>query len=302
MGARVTTARIAVFGRGRRLALPRPRVRTIVAAVLALVLLVAGGLWLRDSPLVAVEHVKVTGASGPDGRAIRSALTAAARDMTTLHVRRGALHDAVARFPAVKELRVSAHPLHGLGIEVIEYVPVAVLVAGDRRLAVAADGTVLRHARLDGLPLVPAHSLPSGDRVRDRQALGATSLAGAAPAKLRALVTRVRSGGHEGLRVDLRGGVRVVFGSRDRLAAKWTAVARVLADPKASGASYLDVRVPERPVAGGFADPSVASSASSPPPAGAPGADQPAAAPADPSAAAADAATTAGAPQAQSNP
>lgn len=260
----MTSARVALprrlrpWSQPRRRAvrrLPRPRSRVIVVGVAALVVVVAAGLWLRDSPLVAVEHVRVTGASGPDGPAIRKALSAAAREMTTLHVRTGSLHDAVASYPVVKELRVSAQPLHGLSIEVVEYAPAAVLVAGDSRVAVAADGTILRKARLDGLPLVPTHGLPGGGRLRDRQALGAVALASFAPAGLRGLITRIRSGGRDGLRADLQGGLRIVFGSRERPAAKWAAAARVLADPKAAGAAYLDVRVPDRPVAGPFTDP-----------------------------------------------
>jgi hypothetical protein len=43
-----------------------------------------------------------------------------------------------------------------------------------------------------------------------------------------------------------------VFGSRARLAEKWAAAARVVSDPKAAGAAYVDVRIPERPVAGPF--------------------------------------------------
>jgi cell division protein FtsQ len=222
--------------------------------MLAVALLTAGGLWVRDSSLVAVEHVKITGASGLDGPAIRRALSAAARDMTTLHVRQAALRDAVASYPVVKALRVSAHPLHELTIEVVEYNPAAVLSAGERRVPVAADGTILPKARQDGLPLVPARTLPGGNRLRERQALGAVALAGAAPAGLRGLIVRIRSGGRDGLRADLQGGVRIVFGARDRLAAKWTAAARVLADPKAAGAAYVDVRVPERPVAGPFTE------------------------------------------------
>jgi cell division protein FtsQ len=225
-----------------------------VVVALAIALLAGGALWVRDSALVAVEHVKITGASGPDGAAIRRALSAAGRDMTTLHVRQAALRDAVASYPVVKDLRVSAHPLHGLTIEVVEYAPAAVLSAGERRVPVAGDGTILRRARTDGLPLVPARTLPGGDRLRDRQTLGAVAVAGAAPAGLRGLIVRIRSGGRDGLRADLHGGVRIVFGARDRLTAKWAAAARVLADPKAAGAAYVDVRVPERPVAGPYTD------------------------------------------------
>src|SRR5437763_1817 len=116
-----------------------------------------------------------------------------------------------------------------------------------------------------GLPLVPAHGIPGGERVTDAQPAGAIALAAAAPASVRPLITRIRSGGHDGLRADLQGGFRVQFGSRGRLDAKWEAALRVMADARAEGATYLDVRIPERPVAGGAFATSLPSAATSTP-------------------------------------
>jgi cell division protein FtsQ len=77
---------------------------------------------------------------------------------------------------------------------------------------------------------------------------------GAAPRKLRGFVTSITRGA-EGLTVSVRNGPLLQFGDASRPRAKWAAAARVLADPRSAGASYLDVRVPERPVAGRFSDP-----------------------------------------------
>jgi cell division protein FtsQ len=57
------------------------------------------------------------------------------------------------------------------------------------------------------------------------------------------------------MRITLRNGPLLEFGDDARARAKWIAAARVLGDPRSAGASYLDVRVPERPVAGRFDDP-----------------------------------------------
>ena len=48
----------------------------------------------------------------------------------------------------------------------------------------------------------------------------------------------------------MRNGLLVYFGDAARPHAKWLSLARVLADPSSAGASYVDVRVPERPAAG----------------------------------------------------
>ena len=61
----------------RRLTLGRPRPRTVLVAVTAVVLVVAGWLWLRDSSLVAVRTVEVSGIDGPQAARIRSATTSA---------------------------------------------------------------------------------------------------------------------------------------------------------------------------------------------------------------------------------
>ena len=51
---------------------------------------------------------------------------------------------------------------------------------------------------------------------------------------------------------ELRDGPELIFGDDSRRRAKWTAAARVLADPEAEGAAYVDVRIPGRPAAGGL--------------------------------------------------
>jgi cell division protein FtsQ len=83
----------------------------------------------------------------------------------------------------------------------------------------------------------------------------------AAPAPLRRRIERVNEEPGRGLVVELRRGPDVVLGSAERLEGKWAAAARVLADPAARGASYVDVRLPERPVAGGLGAQTIAPAA-----------------------------------------
>jgi cell division protein FtsQ len=76
----------------------------------------------------------------------------------------------------------------------------------------------------------------------------------AAPAAMRAHLGRVFLG-RDGLEADLRDGPSVILGDGSRLRAKWIAAGRVLGDPGAKGATYVDVRLPERAVAGGLPEP-----------------------------------------------
>ena len=82
----------------------RLRVWIVLGAVATLALLGGAWVWLQDSPLVSVNRVTVTGVSGPDAGPIRSALSLAARNMTTLDVRLSQLRTAVAPYPVVKEI------------------------------------------------------------------------------------------------------------------------------------------------------------------------------------------------------
>jgi cell division protein FtsQ len=233
--------------------LPRGRARTaLVGMLVALPLLGAGWLWLRNSPLVAVEHVHVHGAHGTEAHAIDVALEEAATHMSTLNVNVGALRAAVAPFHVVRTLQVNASFPHTLSIRVIDQLPVAALVVNGVKTAVAADGAVLGMSLLkSSLPTVPgAPGEPlSGGRVHSAGALAALAVLGAVPPALAGWVTRVYSG-REGLTVAMRNGLLIYFGDATRTHAKWLAALRVLANPSSAGAWYVDVRLPERPAAG----------------------------------------------------
>ena len=262
---RARSRRTALTARGRRLAL-------IVAC--AVPLLAGGYIWLRDSSLVRVEHVEVSGLHGADSPAIRAALRAAAGDMTTMHVRIDELRNATGPFPVVKDLRVTTQFPHGLHIRVIQYHPVAAVTIDNARVPVAADGTVLNGELASAsLTTVAASGGSAGGRLTDPRALHAVALLGAAPASLRAFVDAVVPDSEGGLQARLHAGPTIEFGAATQLHAKWDAAARVLNDARSHGASYLDVRVPARPVAGRFpGDPSPAPASYAPSSASATGA------------------------------
>ena len=244
--------------------LRRRRLRVVALALaVALALLSGGWLWLRHSSLVAVRRVQIVGLHGPQAGPIAAALQAAARHMSTLDVRPGVLRAAVAGFPAVREVRASTSFPHGLQIRVVEQPAVAVLSAAGVRTAVAANGVVLGPSLASGsLPTLSAGWAPRpGQRLAEAPLREALTVLGAVPAPLARFVQRAYTG-PQGLTVVMRTGVQVYFGDADRPHAKWLALALVLSNERAAGASYVDVRVPERPAAG-FAPGSTAASAGS---------------------------------------
>ncbi|MCW3027147.1 MAG: FtsQ-type protein [Solirubrobacterales bacterium] len=208
-------------------------------------------MWLRHSSFVSVQHVRVSGVHGAEARAIEAALTGAAQHMSTLDVNVGALRAAVAPFAVVREVHATASLPHGLNIHVIEQLPVAALIAAGTRTAVAADGVVLGPALLSStLPtLTGSAAAATGARLRDPALIAAVTVLGAAPQPFAKVVARVFTG-PSGLTVAMRNGLLAYFGDATRPHAKWLSVARVLSDSSSTGASYVDVRVPEHPAAG----------------------------------------------------
>lgn len=229
----------------------------VVALALAACLAAGYWLWLRDSPLVAVERVAVTGVEGPGSEAVVAALTEAGRSMTTLNVDEGELEAAVAGLPLVAGLSADADFPHGLTIAVEAREP-AILARdpGGRELPVAGDGTVLAGLDLGPakLPRVAVAKLPRRGTLAGED-LALARVAGAAPEPLRPLIAALEYEGEGGVTATLRGDVPVLFGSADRAAAKWAAAAAILARPRIDTLTYLDVRVPERPAIGGAALP-----------------------------------------------
>ncbi len=228
----------------------RLRVWLVLGAVAAVALLAGAWVWLRDSPLVSVDRVGVTGLSGPDAGQIRSALDLAARNMTTLDVHLGQLRTAVAPYAVVKDLRVSTQFPHGMRIRVIEQLPVGAVVAGGEAIAAGADGTLLHDVPTGSLPTVPLRSLPGGSRVTDQTALNALALLAASPQRLEAKISQVTTSSPRGLVVQLRSGPAIYFGPPTGFAAKWAAATAVLAAPGSAGAAYIDVSDPAMPAAG----------------------------------------------------
>ncbi|HEX3872508.1 MAG TPA: cell division protein FtsQ/DivIB [Solirubrobacteraceae bacterium] len=214
--------------------------------------LYGGWLMLRDAPLFAVQKVAVTGLGGSVEPSIRTRLEQAGKGMTTTHVDVGALNEAVAPYTVIKSLDVHTEFPHGLSIKVIEQLPVAALVVGETRDGIAADGTVVHGlgSLAQTLPTVPGDAVSSTNEITDPASLEALEILDIAPTPMRKVIARVGLSSDGGLTVYLRNGPELYFGDTTRLHAKWAAADRVLGDQQSRGASYIDVRLPNRPAAG----------------------------------------------------
>jgi cell division protein FtsQ len=230
-----------------------------VFAVVAVTVAAGYFLWLRDSSLVAVTNVDVVGVTSGDRGQIVTELTRVAEQQTTLHADPAKIEKAAAVFPTVESVSIDPNFPHGMRIEVNERPPAMLIQSGGHQIAAAADGTLLAGVAVangDNLPVLEVGEFPAGETLQGdplQQAL----ILGATPEPLRPMVERIGHDDKYGVEVTLRGGIPVRFGSGSRAAEKWASAAAVLADPKLDSLTYLDVRVPERPTAGGAAEPVV---------------------------------------------
>jgi cell division septal protein FtsQ len=237
---------------------PSLRASLVIVAVLSAGL-VAGYLgWFRDSSLVAVRDVTVSGVSSADKGGIEAALTEAAGSMTTLNVSESELEEAVARFPTVVSVSADPKLFHGLAIEVVERPPALLVSAGGETVPAAGDGTLLRGLELsdqsrEALPVIDVRALPR--QQLSGEPLAKATVAGAAPEPLLELIEGISFDGQTGVEVTMKGDIPIRFGTAEQAGRKWAAAAAVLADPKLDTLTYLDVRAPERPAVGGAAAP-----------------------------------------------
>jgi len=221
--------------------------RGLAIAALVAVIAAAYLFWFRDLPMFAVEEVEVTGVTANKAE-VTAALEQAGEDMTTLHVRDDELAEAVQPFPTVASISAGTTLPHGLEVTVTERLPVAEARLGGQVLPVSADGFVLVGLEVDE----PLPRIEAGARgaVLDSQGAAQAAILGAAPKELR---EQLRAASWDeargGVIAGLRGAPELRFGDGDRAEEKWEALAAVLAEG-ASNATYIDVSVPERPVAG----------------------------------------------------
>ena len=239
------------------------RRRRLRLLLLVLILLLAGlalawFLWLRDLPVFEIREVQVTGIEALDSeegedeaRELVDTVTTSLTGMTTVHVRKGDLMEALEQYPRVAGVEVDTDFPNGATARLTLREDGAVIGDDEDAILVAADGTVLGSA--EGLS--PTLPVIAGEPPRDdREVLGGPRLSqaivlGAVPTELRPFVAGSRIG-EEGIEVELSNGLKLIFGDDSKPDAKWKAATTVIADPEMVDAGYIDLTVPWRPAVG----------------------------------------------------
>ncbi len=221
-----------------------------------MVILLSGlGLYAaaRSTSAFAVDRIAVRGASPEVAADVRKAL-APALGKSLLGLDLNELTGRAEQVPMVAAATFDRGFPHTLEIAVVPEVPVAVLRQGSSSWLAAAGGRIvaeLGQGERPGLPRVwlkRSVDVRVGESLRGPQRLAVAAVAPLVDDPLPAGVNSVLAG-PDGVTLTLRSGVELRLGDTSDLVVKLEVARRVL--PQLGDLrGYLDVSVPERPVAG----------------------------------------------------
>lgn len=241
--------------RGDRLDLVRlvPTGRSLLTAFAILGAALAAWLVARETGVFAVRAVAVAGApAGVEGQ-VQGALRST-RGESLLALDLDEARRAVEALPTVAGVRFDRAYPHTLRVAVTPEQPVAVVRQGPASFLVSARGRVISridrgaHASLARIWVPQAVVLTPGSFAAGDLAVAVHAVAPIARTRFPARVTSVTVG-EQALTLRLRSGLELSLGEAVETDLK-LAVAAQLLPLLQPGATYLDVSVPERPVAG----------------------------------------------------
>lgn len=221
---------------------------------------VAVGLYAlaRESSMFAVDSIRVDGVSPALAADVQRELRRY-DGRSLVSVDAAAVEQHVDGLPAVRSSVVDRSFPHTLRIRVNPEIPVAVLRRGADSFLVSARGRVIAPVPLGGRRSLPRIWLPAQTQIDlgsllggEQGGLAARSLAAFVGSGFTNRITFVRALNGQ-ITLGLRGGLEIRLGAPVDLRLKIAIAHRVvpaLALPSAGGPDYLDIAVPERPVAG----------------------------------------------------
>jgi cell division protein FtsQ len=241
---------------GGRLELTRlaPSGRSLLTGILILLIAVGAYAAARETSAFAVRQVSVAGAGPEVAAEVREALAPALGE-SLLELDLDRLARSAEGVPMVAAVSFDRAFPNTLGVVVREEVPVAVLRQGSASWLAAASGRVVAELERGARPVLPRIWLGrdvdvrTGEQLRgvQRRAVAAVAPLVSAPLPVR-VASVVASRGE--LTLVLRTKLELRLGDASELALKLEVARRVVPQLGATD-TYLDVSVPERPVAGG---------------------------------------------------
>jgi cell division protein FtsQ len=222
--------------------------------------LVAVGLYglARETSMFAVDTIRIEGAPPAVAADVRGEL-GRYDGQSLVTVDASVVEQRVDGLPTVRSSVVDRSFPHTLRVRVVPEIPVAVLRRGGDSFLVSARGRVIAPVALGTHRALPRIWLPVRTELEPGSLLGgeagglaARSLAAFVGSGFTNQITFVRALDGQ-ITLGLRGGLEILLGApvdlRLKIAIAHGIVPR-LALPSQGGPDYLDIAVPERPVAG----------------------------------------------------
>jgi cell division septal protein FtsQ len=211
----------------------------------------------RETSMFAVRSFVVEGAPAPVAAEVRAVLQRFS-GTSLLALNGAAVLRAVDDLPTVVSAQYDRSFPHELRVRVVAETPVAVVRRGNGAWLASARGRIIaaiprrRYRSLPRIWLPGSTKLAIGNFLAGDAAASARALRAFVDSRFahRVLWARVADGR---LALRLHSGLAVNFGAPTSLPLKIAVVRSILptlAAPRAGGPSYLDLSVPERPVAG----------------------------------------------------
>lgn len=231
-----------------------PSGRSLVAGFALVGIAVLLYVVARQTSLLAVRSIQVEGAPAAVAARIEAALQPL-EGRSLLRVGRGDVAARLTSIPEVETVVVDRAFPHGLHVTITTARRVAVLRQGNDAYLVSERGRILATATRSAYPALPRIWVPRsidlsvGGSVGDANAVVAVHAAiPVFRGGVGGLRVRFVRAGEDELTYGLRNGVEVRLGSASQLPLKLAIARRILAEGGVQ--RYVDVSVPERPVAG----------------------------------------------------
>lgn len=225
----------------RFLAPIRRRRAAVLGSLVAAVILLLGCVAAAYSPLMAVRHVEVRGASRVDASAVRQALMPQLGTPLPM-VSETAVRQALVPFTGIASFAIEAVPPDTLVVRITERVAIGYLQSGSSFSTVDAAGVIL--ASTTAAPVgIPRLDVPGGVSSPGFSALGRVLLQ--LPAEFRAGIghARVQTGNDISFTV---GPTRITWGNDNQIGLKYRVLTGLLA--RIGAPARIDVSSPLTPV------------------------------------------------------
>ena len=237
-----------------------PSSRSVAVGMILAAFAICAYVGARETSVFAIHAIRVEGVSPALGRRVRVALRPL-EGQSLLRLKPGEVSRLATALPTVASVSYDRAFPNTLRVTVQAEQPLAVLRRASESWLVSRRGRVMEKVSKGALPALPRIWIPQSVDV----ALGGTLGAGGGAAEVDALEpvraaglrARVLTVGVDAgqLTYVMRGGLSLRAGTAENLPLKLAIARQILAQTSVVG--YLDVSVPERPVAG--ADPQVSS-------------------------------------------